>query len=103
VDQDFTLLLRQLKSGFQNFLRLQHFATVARPRAQWSVILHREGTRTRAFVIEVKLTEVAFGRCRGHFGPGCGYLDGGVGLPRRTGMSSLTVGEGLLCARVGPS
>ena len=31
VDQDLTLLLRQLKRGFQNFLRLQHVPSVARP------------------------------------------------------------------------
>jgi len=30
-DQDLTLLLRQLKCGFQNFLRLQHVPSVERP------------------------------------------------------------------------
>ena len=31
VDQGLTLLLRQLKRGFQNFLRLQHVPSIARP------------------------------------------------------------------------
>src|ERR1019366_10076987 len=39
VDEDFTLLLRELKCGFQNFLRLQHASSVARPGARWSVLL----------------------------------------------------------------